>query len=380
MARDGTPANGRTRCEGAPPALPAVAAAAAALLLGCQHELHVLDPAGPATPRRPEAVRALVFGDFGYRTVPQWLVARAMRRASAARPFDLALELGDNLYFCGPDPARGGAAACRFDADGASVAPGPAADDDPAFAENEAPLAGLRGRDGGALPVFLALGNHDVASSGKCAAPGLDEAEAARRRACLEVAHRTATWTMPARHYVLDRGPVRFVVVDTNVVVGDYGGFTLDEEVAFVRTATAACGPDRQCFLAGHHPPAAAHGYRVRATPGPFPFQLRMQRLLDAAGGRARAFLGGHVHTLEHLSLGGMEVFVSGSTAMGGFQRFRVQAPARARVHFATTAWGYAALEADGRGYRVDFFDTGGSPLYCCAADAAGPCRTVDCG
>jgi hypothetical protein len=260
------------------------------------------------------------------------------------------------------------------------VVPGSPPPDQALFRENEARLEGVRGRGGGPLPIFLALGNHDVASNGRCTAPGLDEAAAARRRACLEVEHRSPAWTMPGRHYVIDRGPVRLVVVDTNVVVGDYGGFTLDEEVAFVRRATAACGPNRPCFLFGHHPPAAVHGYPVRATAGPSPFQARMQRLLDAAGGRVRAFFAGHVHTLEHLSLDGLEVFISGSTAMGGFLPFKARVPARARLHFATTAWGYATLDADARGYRVAFFDFTGDPLYCCAADGSAPCRAVDCG
>jgi hypothetical protein len=316
-----------------------------------------------------------VFGDFGYRTIPQWLVARAVRHASQARPFDLAIELGDNIYRCGPDPTLVGAEACRFSADDASVAPGPSPPDDPLFARNEAPLAGLRAADGAPLPIFLALGNHDVASSGGCAARGLAETDAARRRACLEVAHRTPTWTMPARHYVVDRGAVRIIVVDTNVVIADYGGFTLDEEIAFVREATASCGPERACFLAGHHPPAGVHEY----SPRPSPYAARMARLLAAARGRVRAMFAGHLHTLEHLSLDGLDVFISGSTAMGAFSAFRYRSPARAQVRFVTNAWGYAVLEADARGYEVSFYDAAGTPLHCCAAAAEGACRPIEC-
>jgi hypothetical protein len=340
------------------------------------HEVYREEPLQAAPPSRPDAVRVLVFGDFGYRTPQQWLVARAIRRASEARPFDLAVELGDNIYYCGPDPTRAGASACRFSADDASVAPGPPPPDDPLFARNEAPLAGLRGADGAPLPIFLALGNHDVDASGHCAARGLAELEASRRRACLEVAHRTPTWTMPARHYVVDRGPVRIIVVDTNVVVADYGGFTLDEEIAFVREATAPCGPARACFLAGHHPPAGVHGYSRH----PVPYAARMAQLLAAARGRVRALFAGHLHTLEHLSLDGLDVFVSGSTAMGAFGGFRYRSPARTQVRFVTSAWGYAVLEADARGYEVSFFDTAGAPLHCCAAAAEGPCHPVECG
>jgi hypothetical protein len=356
------------------------AALAATLLSACAHDAYVAGPLAPAAPPPAPAVRVLLFGDFGHRTLLQSLVARAMRRASLARPFDLALQLGDNLYSCGPDPTRAGAETCRFAEDGATVAPGAAPPDDPLFRVNEAPLEGLRAADGAPLPIFLALGNHDVASTGGCRAAGLEVEEAARRRACLEVARRSPAWTMPARHYVLDRGPLRIVVVDTNLVVQDYGGFTLDEEVAFVREATAACGPGRTCFLAGHHPPAAVHGYRARWSPFPSPVQRRMARLLEAAGGRVRGAFAGHVHLLEHLSLDGLEVFISGSTAMGGYHRLRVVAPARAQVHFATDGWGYATLEAGADGYRVAFFDHGGVALYCCDAGREGPCRPARCG
>ena len=191
----------------------------------------------------------------------------------------------------------------------------------------EAPLEGLTARGAGPSRVYLALGNHDVGWRGRCAVPGLGDDEAARRRACLEVAHRAPGWTMPARHYVIpSAGPIRIVVVDTNVVVADYGGFTLDGEVAFVRAATAGCGGGgtTTCFLAGHHPPASVHGYGRGRAP---PYAARMARLVAAAEGRAAAFLAGHVHTLEHLALGPLDVFISGSTAMAGWTRFRWKAP-----------------------------------------------------
>lgn len=353
--------------------------AAGAACLSCAHDVYREEPtARPAPGGGAPALRILVFGDFGRETLLQRLVARAILRANAASPFDLALQLGDNLYYCGPDPLRASAETCRFAEDGATVAPGAAPPDDPIFEENEAPLRELRGRDGAAVPMYLALGNHDIGWGGdRCLVRGLAEGEAVRRRACVEVARRTPGWTMPGRHYVVDRGPVRIVVVDTNVVVADYGGFTLEGEVEFVRRATADCGAGRLCFLAGHHTPAAVHGYRVgRGSP----FPARMARLLAAAGGRARAFFAGHVHTLEHLSLDGLDVFVSGSTAMGGFMPLRFVTPARAAARFATTAWGYAVLEVDTLGgWRVQFQDCWGEPLYCCAAAGGGACRPVHC-
>ncbi|HET8541083.1 MAG TPA: metallophosphoesterase [Anaeromyxobacter sp.] len=363
-----------------PGASPRIARLAAALALpatACVHDVHRLGDVGAAPPAPPAEVRVLVLGDFGRDTLVQWLVARAIRAESRARPFDLAVQLGDNVYYCGPDPTLPGAEGCRFAADGATVAPGYAPPDDPLFRMNEAPLERLRARGGGQLPIYLALGNHDIGWGGRrCSVAGIADDEAARRRACLEVARRSPAWSMPGRHYVVDRGPLRLVVVDTNVVVGDYGGFTLEDEVAFVRAATEGCGPGRFCFLVGHHPPAAVHGY---GRGGPSPYAARMARLVAAAGGRAVAFLAGHVHTLEHLSLGPLDVFVSGSTAMGALGRFRWRVPASARAHFATTAWGFAVLEADGAGWRVRFQDHRGEALHCCEAARDGPCAPVEC-
>ena len=313
------------------------AAALATSLLACIHDVYRSEPIGPPGSRRPETLRVLVFGDFGYQSIPQRLTAGAMRRATRARPFDLALELGDNLYYCGPDPTRPGAETCRFEDDGATVAPGAKPPDDPLFRVNEAPLAGLRGRDGEALPIYLALGNHDVGlAGGRCARPVLGEVETMRRRACLAVARRTPTWTMPARHYVIDRGPVRFVVLDTNVTVRDYGGFTLQDEIAFVREATATCGAERHCFLVGHHPPAVLLGERA-ASP------RRTRRASSSSSpplGAGPARSSGATSTLQHVSLDGLDVFISGSTAMGAFRGFTTRWPARAQVRFASSAWG----------------------------------------
>lgn len=357
-------------------ALRALALLAPALLAACLHDVHRVGPIARASPARTPAVRVLVFGDFGYRTVPQWLVARAMRRATRGEPFDLAVQLGDNLYMCGPDPTRPGADACRFAEDGATIAPGVPPPDDPIFRVNERPLEGLRGPGGAPLPTFMVLGNHDVGWGGdQCTVPGLSEEEATLRRACLSVAHRTSTWNAPGRHYVIDRGPIRIVVLDTNVVVADYAGFTLEGEIAFLAEATAPCGADLLCFIAGHHPPAVVRG----GADAPH-YADRMARLVAGAGGRAAAFFAGHYHSMNHLTLDGLEVFVSGSTAMGAFGRFRTRTPARAQLRFASTAWGYTVLEADARGYRVRFVDFLGEALHCCEAERGGPCRSVDCG
>jgi 3',5'-cyclic AMP phosphodiesterase CpdA len=324
---------------------------------------------GPGPSLGAPAVRILHFGDFGDDTCQQAAVASAMATAHRRAPFDLAVAAGDNVYPCGPDATIAGAAGCTFAPDGSSVAPGFVAPFDPAFARHEEPLWFL-----GATPVYLALGNHDVATGGRCGASG--EAQA-RLKACLDVAHAGPHWVMPGRHYVVDRGPARLIVVDSNLVVGDYGGFTLDDEAAFVAAQAAACA-DHLCFLVGHHPPATAGTHRVRTT---VEYLARVQRILDAAGaGRIRAYLAGHDHDLQHVRTeAGLDVLVSGAGALGRWRELFESTSPGAQLLFASVRWGYGVLEVSPDGWSYRFEDDRAAPLYCCAAVGAGRCEPVSC-
>jgi hypothetical protein len=329
----------------------------------------------PSAPLAPPVARVLHLGDFGEGSRQQSAVAAGMAASHARLPFDLAFAAGDNLYECGPDVGLAGADACAFGPDGATVVPGfvPPADD--RFArQHERPLAAL-----GPLPVHMALGNHDVATWPGCT-PGGDPARIARLKACLEVAHRAERWSLPARHHTVDLGRARFVVVDSNVVAADYGGFTLDGEVAFVAEAAseAHCPPERACFLVGHHPPATAGSHADDWTPEG---QARADRLVAAAGGRIRAWLAGHDHDLQHLRTpGGLDVFVSGNGARDRpGERFERTVPAGARLLFGSVRWGHGVLEVGGDGWRYRFEGHDGGALYCCAAAGTGSCRPAAC-
>jgi hypothetical protein len=301
-------------------------------------------PAFAAAP----AIRVLHLGDFGDRSCQQRAVAAGMAAAHGRAPFDLGFSLGDLVYECGPDERLPGAGACAFADDGNTVADGFSPPPDPAFAVHDAPLAFL-----GTAPVYTVLGNHDVGLAGRCGARRAGPATA-RAKACLNVAHRAPQWVMPGRHYAVDAGPARFIVVDSNLVVGDYGGFTLDDEIAFVRAQAEGCA-ERTCFLVGHHPPVTAGAHRADATAT---YLARMARLLDAGGGRIRAWLAGHEHDLQHLRApAGLDVFVSGSGSRGRFRekldRVSVE---RTELLFGSVRWGYGVLEVwpDTWSYRFE--------------------------
>jgi 3',5'-cyclic AMP phosphodiesterase CpdA len=346
----------------------ATRAAALALALaacGSPSFERVADPARnppPAPPLGAVQVRALHLADFGDPTRQQSVVAAAVAAAHRRAPFDVALFAGDNLYDDGPDPALPGAAACAFAADGNTVAPGFTPPRDPTFARHEAPLGFLA-----PTPVYLALGNHDVHGSG----------DVARTRACLEVAHRSPTWRMPARHYTVDMGRARFIVIDSNLVKRDYGGFSLDDEVAFVAQAAAACA-EKVCFLVGHHPPVTAGNHADDATPA---YVARLERLLAAGGGRIRAYLAGHDHDLQHLSsAAGLDVLVSGNGSRGRrLERFEAVSVPGATLTFGSVRWGFGVLSVAERGWAYRFEDVDGRPLHCCAAVGTAPCSPVRC-
>jgi hypothetical protein len=193
-------------------------------------------------------------------------------------------------------------------------------------------------------------------------------------RACLSVAHRTPTWNQPARNYVLDRGPLRLIVVDTDPLAERYGPFDGAAELAFVRQAAAGCA-GRTCLLVGHHPPAAAS---LIAWPGRR-FDALAARLVEAAGGQVAGFLGGHWHTLQHLRRDDLDVLVVGSTARGRGDPFLQVWPPWAEPLFTSGAGGFAELEVSDDGWRVRFTGEDGRALHCCAGPVNGRCEPVIC-
>ncbi|HZZ83441.1 MAG TPA: metallophosphoesterase [Anaeromyxobacteraceae bacterium] len=343
-------------------------------------------PAPPSTLSEDEVARSvpkpllrvLLLGDFGDDTCQQRAVADAVLAAHRRAPFDLGIHLGDNLYECGPDAALPGAGACAFGPDGNAVAPGFHPPTDDRFRRLlEGPLAPLAAGPR-PLPFYAALGNHDVNTSGACLAPGERAAAVGRAKACLEVAHESPLWHMPGRHYVVDRGPARFIVLDGNLLVGDYGGFTLEGEVEFAREATRPCA-GRRCFIVAHHPAATAGSHVADWKDGRY--RERLRRVQDAFQGPIAAWLSGHDHDLQQLRApGGYDVFVSGNgSRQRPSERFEKVMPPEARLLFASTSWGFASLELFDDGWGVRFEDAAGVSLQCCRARGAGRCEPGGC-
>lgn len=323
---------------------------------------------GPAPALAPPAARALHLGDFGDGTCQQEAVAAGVAASHRRAPFDLGLAAGDLVYDCGPDAGAPGAEACSFGPDQNTLAPGFTPPPDPSFSVHDGPLGFL-----GATPVYTALGNHDVETRGRC---GTGDEVVARTKACLAVAHHAPQWVMPGRHHLVDVGPARFLVVDSNLVVRDYGGFSLADEVAFVASQADGC-LTRQCFLVGHHPPATAGEHQADATPA---YLARMQRLLDAGQGRIRAYLAGHDHDLQHLRTpSGLDVFVSGAGSRGRWRELFSSTSAGASLLFASVRWGFGVVEVSADGWRYRFEGDEAEPLYCCTAVGAGRCEPSAC-
>ncbi len=226
----------------------------------------------------------------------QAVVAEAMASWSRSHPLDLVLSPGDNVYECGPDPLLPGAASCAFGPDQNTVSPGyvPPVD--------RASRSSSRSRS----PACSATGSPSRCCSRSATTtwpPSAAAAAGARSERVWPAVAPASRWPTarragrcPGRHWVHDQGPARFIGIDSNLLQQDYGGFSFDDEVAFVAEAARPCG-EKLCFVVAHHPSVSGGEHRADVTPE---YLARVKRIEQAAGPIA-GWLSGHEHQLEHL-------------------------------------------------------------------------------
>ncbi|HWP44470.1 MAG TPA: metallophosphoesterase [Blastocatellia bacterium] len=249
-----------------------------------------------------EAVRVLVFGDFGSGFSTQRKTAEAMAAAHRKRAFDFGLTVGDNFYDSGMESHTTSRWKMLWD-----------------------DMYGSLG-----IKVYATLGNHDWI---------LPDSPAA------EILHsdRSPTWRMPSPYYTFKAGPVQFFALDTNEV-SEAQLMWLDEELK-KRSA-------RWKIVYGHHP-IYSDGYHGDNAG-------LIARLLPILKGRVDIYLAGHDHILQHLkSEAGVHFFISGG---GGAGLYRV-AP-KERSLFAQSAHGFTTLDADANRIKVAFVGSDSKLLY----------------
>jgi tartrate-resistant acid phosphatase type 5 len=261
-------------------------------LTGSAAALGVLGTAGPAVASTPkfdlpdsETLRVLVIGDTGTGDRPQWAVADALRTLHAREPFDLAVCLGDNIYWSGP----GG-------------------DNDPQFAAKfENPYHDLD------FPWLMAQGNHDNSSI----LPG-DGSWLARGDFEVGYHAHSPRWYMPRRYYsvaVPAAAPVaEFFVLDVNPlaayipVLAPYwapDGQFVAEQRDWLDAAIAGSRA-RWTFVCTHHPflnngPHGDAGHYESLSIDPID-GVHLQRFFaDHVAGRVPFLLSGHDHSLQVL-------------------------------------------------------------------------------
>ncbi|MGB6041225.1 MAG: metallophosphoesterase [Gordonia sp. (in: high G+C Gram-positive bacteria)] len=262
-------------------------------------------------PTGSSALRVLVTGDAGTGEKPQYAVTDAARKLHAAKPFDVALGLGDNIYETGPD--------------------GP---DDKQFQNKfEKPNAGLD------FPWLMTLGNHDNTAI----FPG-DGGWLLRGNTEVEYHKRSRRWYMPQRYYSVSLGVVDFFIVDLNPLAayippflspewnpdGHYmtaQGKWLDKSLAASKAPWKIVCTHHAYVSNGSHGPAGDYD----GLPAPMN-GIEAKRFIEKhIAGRANFLFSGHDHSqqvFENVAgLKGTRQIVSGaaakSTSKPSTKRFR---------------------------------------------------------
>lgn len=231
----------------------------------------------PAIEDAPEVVRFLAFGDAGFGSPDQRRVADAMARVCEREGCDLALMLGDNVYWAGVNGTA-----------------------DPAWREKfEEPYANL------SIPFRPVLGNHDAAGGN-----GDHQVDYTRV---------SGKWRMPARNHTFVEGPAVFYALDLTDAARARGATVADWRTMRALNETLD-GTDAAWRIVYSHFPLAGNGkYGAAGRYENVSGRGEAVRALveTAVCPRADLYLAGHEHVLEWLepteACPGTELVVSGA-------------------------------------------------------------------
>lgn len=259
------------------------------------------DPSASTSPEDELSFAAI--GDFGTGGDSQLSIARRMCKWHGKHPFDTAVTTGDNIY--------------------------PDGDPDLFKSEFFRPYRCLR-RKG--VQFHATLGNHDIITDN-----GVHEIDHPK-------------FGMGGRNYVVRKGGVRFVMVDSN---------ELDKE--WLRSALNAEDDDRWTIVAFHHPvysPGTGHG----STPG---FRPSLPRLFRRKG--VDLVLNGHDHLYAVTkNLKGIRYVVTGgggADRIDGCTQHSYVAKCKGVYHFLFVTAGAERIEVSAvpaRGKPIHRFTTKG--------------------
>ncbi len=201
---------------------------------------------------------------------------------------------------------------------------------DPALGDKVRPMG---------VPVYLSLGNHDVAHRAR---------SRARERCLLAYAASEETLVLPQLNYVVDFGLARLTVLNTNLPTRRWNTDAL-------REARSPVGWD---LMGGHH---------VIHTHFDKEHEHEIRDWLVEEDMRPDLFLNGHAHFFQFGVYDGIAAVTSGS---GAKLRVRPVCPGDAcdgpdAPRYAASAFGYSVVDVSESALRVSFRSIGGEELYC---------------